>query len=88
MAVSDKSLGGVMMIVAAAVFMYYTTWAVLLPFFNASSPLHAWFPSREWAIRLPAFILLLGASAIAAFVGNTIVNENRKKAQKAKMRSA
>ncbi|KAF8274884.1 dolichol phosphate-mannose biosynthesis regulatory [Lactarius quietus] len=85
---SDKALGGAMMAAAATVFVYYTTWAILVPFFDASSPIHAWFPPREWAIRLPAFILVIGLSAIGAFVGSTIIKENRKQAQKAKLRAA
>ncbi|KZV62837.1 hypothetical protein PENSPDRAFT_590784 [Peniophora sp. CONT] len=77
-----------MMLAAAVVFTYYTIWALLLPFFDASSPIHDWFPAREWAVRLPAFILFLGLTAIGSFVGMTIVKENRKKAAKARLRSA
>lgn len=58
------------------------------PFFDPSSQLHDFFPPREWAIRLPAFILVIGLSAIGTFVGSTIVRENRKKALKARLRTA
>lgn len=88
MGASDKSLGAVMLLVAGFVFTYYTTWAILLPFFDASSPIHNYFPAREWAIRLPAFVLVVGLSGIGFFVGSTIRKENRKKAQKAKLRAA
>ncbi|KAH7926320.1 hypothetical protein BV22DRAFT_1033036 [Leucogyrophana mollusca] len=88
MATSDKALGGLMLLVAAFVFVYYTTWAILLPFFDTSNPIHGYFPAREWAVRLPAFILVIGLSCIGFFVGSTIVKENRKKAQKAKLRAA
>ncbi|KAI0306436.1 dolichol phosphate-mannose biosynthesis regulatory [Multifurca ochricompacta] len=77
-----------MMATAATIFAYYTTWAILVPFFAASSPIHAWFPPREWAVRLPAFILVVGLSAIGAFVGSTIIKENQKRAQKVKLRAA
>ncbi|ETW85888.1 hypothetical protein HETIRDRAFT_122363 [Heterobasidion irregulare TC 32-1] len=77
-----------MMLAAAFVFTYYTIWAILLPFFDPASPIHGWFPSREWAVRLPAFTLVVGLSAIGLFVGSTIVKENRKKAQKARLRTA
>lgn len=60
----------------------------LQPFFDASSPIHAWFPAREWAVRLPAFILVVGLAGIGAFFGNTIIKENRKKAQQARLRTA
>lgn len=103
--VTDKALGGAMMAAAAFVFIYYTTWALLLvrfalhteafvnltskqPFFDASSPIHDLFPPREWAIRLPAFLLVVGLTGIGLFIGSTIVKENRKKAQKARLRTA
>ncbi|KAJ7343442.1 dolichol phosphate-mannose biosynthesis regulatory [Mycena albidolilacea] len=88
MGASDKILGGAMLLTAAVVFTYYTTWAMLLPFFDSSSEIHNFFPPREWAVRLPAFILLVGVTAIGAFVGNTIVKENRKKARQARLRTA
>jgi dolichyl-phosphate mannosyltransferase polypeptide 2 regulatory subunit len=58
------------------------------PFFDASSPIHDFFPPREWAVRLPAFVLVVGMSGIGFFVGSTIIKENRKKAEKARLRTA
>jgi dolichyl-phosphate mannosyltransferase polypeptide 2 regulatory subunit len=58
------------------------------PFFDASSPIHDYFPAREWAIRLPAFVLVVGLAIIGNFIGFTIIKENRKKAQKARLRTA
>jgi dolichyl-phosphate mannosyltransferase polypeptide 2 regulatory subunit len=58
------------------------------PFFDASSPIHDYFPAREWAIRIPAFVLVVGLAVIGSFVGFTIIKERRKKAQKAKLRNA
>ncbi|KII88476.1 hypothetical protein PLICRDRAFT_110173 [Plicaturopsis crispa FD-325 SS-3] len=87
-AASDKVLGGAMLFTASFVFVYYTVWAILLPFFDKSSPIHDFFPAREWAVRLPAFLLVVGLSAIGLFIGSTIVKENRKKAQKARLRTA
>lgn len=46
------------------------------PFFDASSPVHGWFPSREWAVRIPAFILVVGISAIGTFIGIKVVRED------------
>jgi len=87
MGTSDKALGGCMLLAASFVFTYYTTWAVLLPFFDSSSPIHSWFPVREWAVRVPAFILVIGLTTIGIFVGYTISEENKKKAQKARLRA-
>ncbi|KAF9464727.1 dolichol phosphate-mannose biosynthesis regulatory, partial [Collybia nuda] len=85
---TDKVLGGTMLLAASVVFIYYTIWTIILPFFDRSSQIHNFFPSREWAVRLPAFLLVAGLSVIGTFIGSTIVKENRKKAQKARLRTA
>lgn len=101
---SDKALGGIMLLAAATVFTYYTIWALLLvsiivitqilishvcqPFFAASNPIHSYFPPREWAVRLPAFLLVVGLTGIGLFVGRTIAKERQKQALKARMRTA
>lgn len=77
-----------MLLTAIFVFTYYTTWSILLPFFDVSSPIHGYFPPREWAVRLPAFILVVGLSGIGFFVGSTVIKEKKRKAQKAKLRAA
>ncbi|KAH8117557.1 dolichol phosphate-mannose biosynthesis regulatory [Phellopilus nigrolimitatus] len=77
-----------MIFVALFVFAYYTTWAILLPFLDKSNSLHDFFPAREWAVRLPAFLFVVGLAGVGAFIGSTIVKENRKKALKARQRTA
>jgi len=77
-----------MLLTASIVFVYYTIWAILLPFFDPTAPIHDYFPAREWAIRLPAFVLVLGLAVIGIFIGTTVQKENRKKAQKARLRTA
>jgi dolichyl-phosphate mannosyltransferase polypeptide 2 regulatory subunit len=62
--------------------------ALLKPFFDSSSQIHNYFPPREWAVRLPALILVLGLTVIGIFVGRTITKENKKKAEKARLRTA
>ncbi|WVQ83223.1 hypothetical protein IAT38_005362 [Cryptococcus sp. DSM 104549] len=68
-----------MLFVAAFVFVYYTTWALFLPFLPADSPLQALFPAREWAIRLPLLVLLTGITAVGLFFGKVLLSEARKK---------
>jgi len=88
MGASDKALGGAMLFTAAIVFTYYTTWAIILPFFDSSNPIHYFFPAREWAVRLPLFILIVGLSGIGYFVGSTVIKEKQKAAQRARLRTA
>ncbi|KAF8894640.1 dolichol phosphate-mannose biosynthesis regulatory, partial [Infundibulicybe gibba] len=84
---SDKALGGIMLLAASFVFTYYTTWAILLPFFHPTSTIHEYFPAREWAVRVPAFLLVVGLFAIGLFVGSTIMKENQRRAQAARLRT-
>jgi len=124
-ATSDKLLGGMMLLVAAVVFLYYTIWALFLvssyahlfagreslrrypaqcgrlprcyqtvlrqhhthpcrahpqPFLDPNSSLHSFFPAREWAIRLPAGLLLLGITGIGLFFAKVTMEEARKRA--------
>jgi len=70
---NDRILGGSMLLGAGAFFVYYTLWTIILPFFDPSSPVHGWFPPREWANRIVASILITGISSIGLFVGAKIV---------------
>ncbi|CAE6420862.1 unnamed protein product [Rhizoctonia solani] len=88
MGTPDKALGAVMLFVAAFVFVYYTTWAILLPFFPPDHALQSLFPPREWAVRLPAFILCVGLAAIGSFIAMVMVKEGRKQRQKLLARQA
>ncbi|WWC67912.1 uncharacterized protein I206_101830 [Kwoniella pini CBS 10737] len=71
-----------MLFVAAFVFIYYTIWALLLPFISTNSSIHSIFPSREWAIKLPLLLLLLGITAIGLFFSKVLLSEARKKSIK------
>ncbi|OCH94985.1 hypothetical protein OBBRIDRAFT_716247, partial [Obba rivulosa] len=66
---NDKTLGGAILLVATLIFVYYTIWAIFLPFLETSNPLHNLFPSREWAVRIPAFFLVLGMSNVGILLG-------------------
>ncbi|KAF9240361.1 hypothetical protein DTO006G1_8203 [Penicillium roqueforti] len=56
-------VGSVMLLVATAIFLYYTAWTLLMPFVDPGHPLHDIFPPRVWAIRIPVILTLL-ASAV------------------------
>ncbi|KAI0362214.1 dolichol phosphate-mannose biosynthesis regulatory protein Dpm2 [Trametes cingulata] len=66
-----------MLLLAAFTFLYYTIWTLLLPILDRSSPVHTWFPSREWALRIPALIVVLGISAIGMFLGLRIIQDGQ-----------
>ncbi|WFD39661.1 Dolichol phosphate-mannose biosynthesis regulatory protein [Malassezia japonica] len=72
MALSDRLIGGTCLAVAVFVFVYYTLWALISPFFPDDSSIHGYFPPRVWAVRLPALLLVLGLGVIGAFVGSVM----------------
>ncbi|KAI5284046.1 hypothetical protein KEM52_003126 [Ascosphaera acerosa] len=71
-----------MLLVATAVFSYYTAWTLLMPFVDDGHPLHSLFPPRVWAIRIPVILLLLGSAVVGSFLGMVMIKSNRKKAAK------
>ncbi|CAD6959046.1 unnamed protein product [Tilletia caries] len=71
MALSDRLVGGVMLLIAAFVFTYYSIWALITPFFPTDSPIQAYFPDRVWAVRGPALLLVAGLGGVGSFVGVT-----------------
>jgi dolichol phosphate-mannose biosynthesis regulatory protein len=59
----------------------------LKPFFPQHHPLHGYFLAREWAIKIPAFILVVGLSAVGAFFGS-VLRAERKKAERKRLAKA
>lgn len=89
-----------MLMVASAVFLYYTVWTLLMvcihdvyfpdlcspfkPFVDNGHPLHEIFPPRVWAIRIPVILILLGSAVVGSFLSVVMIRSNRKRAAKAK----
>ncbi|GAA5992209.1 hypothetical protein JCM10908_001822 [Rhodotorula pacifica] len=70
----DHALGAIGLLCTISSFAYYTCWTLLTPFLPSSSPLLALFPlSREWAIRLPALIILVGLSFVGMLTGFVLI---------------
>ncbi|QUC19757.1 uncharacterized protein UV8b_03998 [Ustilaginoidea virens] len=80
----DKLVGLAMLVAASVVFLYYTVWTLLMPFVDDDHPLQNLFPPREWAIRIPVILVLLGSAVVGSFLGMVMIRSNRKKVAKAK----
>ncbi|RAO69401.1 uncharacterized protein BHQ10_005413 [Talaromyces amestolkiae] len=78
-------VGSAMLLVATAIFLYYTAWTLLMPFVDQGHPLHDLFPPRVWAIRIPVILTLLGSTVVGSFLGIMMIRSSRKKAAKAKV---
>ncbi|KAL2218672.1 dolichol phosphate-mannose biosynthesis regulatory protein [Thermoascus aurantiacus ATCC 26904] len=79
-----RLVGSAMLLVATAIFLYYTAWTLLMPFVDPDHPLHDLFPPRVWAIRIPVILTLLGSAVVGSFLGIVMIKGSRKKAVKAK----
>lgn len=73
-----------MLLVATAVFTYYTTWVFVLPFVDDSSLLQSFFLPRDYAIKLPFLLLLIAGLGIATFIGKVLI----KNAEKEKLKKS
>lgn len=67
-----------MLLVATAVFGYYTVWTLVLPFTDESSALNKFFLPREYAIKIPVLLLILGITAVGSFIGMVMVKSLQK----------
>ncbi|KAI9732256.1 MAG: hypothetical protein M1818_007575 [Claussenomyces sp. TS43310] len=81
----DKLVGLAMLVVASAVFLYYSVWTLLMPFVDPDQPIQNLFPPRVWAIRIPVILILLGSAVVGSFLGVVMIRSNRKRAAKAKV---
>ncbi|KAJ3128231.1 hypothetical protein HK100_009301 [Physocladia obscura] len=75
---SDQIVGGTLLIISLVVFVYYTTWALILPLLDTTNSLHEYFPDRVWAVRVPVILLVIGGSLIGVFVAS-VLNKSKKK---------
>jgi dolichyl-phosphate mannosyltransferase polypeptide 2 regulatory subunit len=80
----DQLVGLAMLVIASVVFLYYSVWALIMPFVDVDHTLQNFFPPRVWAIRIPVIIILLGSAVVGSFLGMVMIRSNKKKAAKAK----
>ena len=78
----DSLVGLVMLLVATIVFAYYSLWTFVVPFLDDDSSVAQLFPPREWIIRIPAILLVLGTAAVGTFVGSVMMKKEKKSAAK------
>lgn len=65
--------------VATAVFVYYSTWVLVLPFVDDANVLHSFFLPRDYALKIPLLLLLVGGIAVGSFIASVLIKENKKK---------
>ncbi|KAJ3242171.1 hypothetical protein HDU78_001489 [Chytriomyces hyalinus] len=75
---SDRLVGGILLLISAFVFFYYSTWALILPLFDEANSIHAYFPDRVWAVRIPVILIVVGGSLIVAFIASVLGKSKKK----------
>lgn len=64
--------GGACLLAAVSIsFFYYTAWVLLLPMWAPQDApwLHAMFPPRTWAIKIPGIFLITLTATLVSFIG-------------------
>lgn len=72
-----------MLVASIAIYTYYTTWALVLPFLPTDHTLQQLFPDRYWAIAGPLILLVLGLTGVGSFFSLLLIRGKDQKKQKA-----
>ncbi|KAI9356343.1 dolichol phosphate-mannose biosynthesis regulatory [Pilaira anomala] len=78
----DKIFGATCVSAAAFIFTYFSIWTFIVPFLDETSSLQKFFLPYQYAIYLPAAVLVAALSLVGAFVIKTTSKSKDK--QKAK----
>ncbi|KAL9559032.1 hypothetical protein MBANPS3_000595 [Mucor bainieri] len=78
---TDRIFGATCVSAALFIFVYYSTWTFIVPFLSEESSLQKYFLPHEYAIYLPAAVLVAGVSFITAFFVKTTSQSKNKKAK-------
>ncbi|ORX94180.1 dolichyl-phosphate mannosyltransferase polypeptide 2 [Basidiobolus meristosporus CBS 931.73] len=75
----DRRLGATILAVSTIVFLYYTVWAMIMPFVDEGHLLHEYFPPPEYAIRIPVVLLLFGLTVVFTFISMVMIKSNQRR---------
>lgn len=62
--ISDKLLGGTLLLISICIFAYYTIWALILPLLDTKHFLATYFLPHYYAIVLPIGAIIAGIAII------------------------
>ncbi|KAG2199250.1 hypothetical protein INT47_010625 [Mucor saturninus] len=79
---SDKIFGATAVSAAVTIFTYFSFWTFIVPFLDEDSSLQKFFLPYQYAIYLPAAVLVAALSLVTAFFVKT--TSKSKDSQKAK----
>ncbi|GLD95485.1 hypothetical protein PINS_up004162 [Pythium insidiosum] len=80
MGLSDKLVGSVLLLISVVVYVYYTAWVIVTPFVDQHHPFQRFFLPYQYAIAIPAILLVLLFTGAASFIGMVMIrSKNAKK---------
>ena len=69
-------MGLLLMTISAVVFVYYTAWVIVLPFFDAGHAFRTFFPDNYYAILVPNVLLVLGLTVVGTFISLVMIRSS------------
>ena len=75
-------IGLVCLSTSSVIFLYYTTWALIVPFVDIDHPLQRYFLPRKYAMLIPAVLLVLGVTLVGSFLALVMIRSAQKKVKK------
>ncbi|KAL5484565.1 hypothetical protein EMCRGX_G021089 [Ephydatia muelleri] len=79
---TDITVGSGLIVLAIAIFFYYSIWVLVLPFVDPSHFLRSYFLSLEYAIALPLGAVVVLVAFIGIFVAVVLIKDSARKAKK------
>ena len=81
---SSQVVGSSLASLGAFIFFYYSTWIFITvipiqPFISSTHWLQDFFIDREWAIRIPQYLLLAGLSLLALLAAMALACTRKQK---------
>ncbi|XP_048369531.1 dolichol phosphate-mannose biosynthesis regulatory protein isoform X1 [Sphaerodactylus townsendi] len=78
---TDQMVGYGLVAFSLAVFTYYTTWIIILPFIESDHIIHKYFLPREYSVIIPVVAGLLLLLFVGVFIA-IVVWKNKKPSKK------
>ncbi|KAI8061329.1 dolichol phosphate-mannose biosynthesis regulatory [Thamnidium elegans] len=74
---TDKAVGAIGCFITLGIFVYYSTWTLIIPFVDEGHPLHQYFPSWKYAVKIPLIIAIFLFTIVFTFLSLIMIKTNR-----------
>ncbi|KAG2198070.1 hypothetical protein INT47_011905 [Mucor saturninus] len=74
---ADKAVGAVASFATLGLFVYYSTWTLIMPFVDEGHPSHNYFPAWKYAVKIPLLIAILLFTIVFTFLSLIMIKSKR-----------